>query len=241
MKSKLLHTLSLACGATAGLMIAPAVAGDSSPQPTFANRTQNNDGSSSMTVGSHLLIDWDTKVGVDMRLSAPDNAVPDPDRLLNKGSQSGGAGWASVSIPGLSSPIGWEKASIDARVDPARDEGRLGATLSRSLPLGETVAVTLSNGYGVTQALAPTSGPTSVAAQPLSQHWETLGALRVDVLSTATALSADSKLSSTEDKWLRTYSAEQRVLGPLSITGSLSETANGGVDRSIKAGFKKTW
>ena len=107
--------------------------------------------------------------------------------------------------------------------------------------LGETVAVTLSNGYGVTQALAPTSGPPSVAAQLQSQHWETLGALRVDVLSTATALSADSKLSSTEDKWLRTYSAEQRVLGPLSITGSLSETANGGIDRSIKAGFKKTW
>ncbi len=192
-----------------------------------------------MTFGSHLPIDWDTKVGVDMRVAAPDAAVPDPDRLLNKGSQSGGAGWASVSIPGLSSPIGWEKASIDARVDPARDQGRLGATLSRSLPLGETVAVTLSNGYGVTQALAPTPGPPSVAAQ--SQRWETLGALRVDVLSTATALSADSKLSSTEDKWLRTYSAEQRVLGPLSVTGSLSETANGGVDRSIKAGFKKTW
>jgi hypothetical protein len=58
---------------------------------------------------------------------------------------------------------------------------------------------------------------------------------------TQTAFSVGSKFSNTDDRWLQTYSAEQRLFGPLSITGAVSETANGGLDRSIRAGFKKTW
>ena len=49
-------------------------------------------------------------------------------------------------------------------------------------------------------------------------------------------------LSTGEDKWLRTLSAEQKLLGgPLSVTGAVSETGAGDTAKSLKAGFKRTW
>jgi len=49
-------------------------------------------------------------------------------------------------------------------------------------------------------------------------------------------------ISSTDDKWLRTLSAEQKLFGgPVSITGSVSETAAGDISKSLKAGFKRSW
>jgi len=49
-------------------------------------------------------------------------------------------------------------------------------------------------------------------------------------------------MSSTDDKWLRTLSAEQKLFGgPLSVTGSVSETASGEMSKSLRAGFKRTW
>jgi len=49
-------------------------------------------------------------------------------------------------------------------------------------------------------------------------------------------------LSSTEEKWLRTLSAEQKLFGgPFSVTGTVSETASGEASKSLKAGFKRSW
>ena len=49
-------------------------------------------------------------------------------------------------------------------------------------------------------------------------------------------------ISSTDDKWLRTLSAEQKLFGgPFSVTGSVSETATGDLSKSLKAGFKQNW
>jgi hypothetical protein len=48
-------------------------------------------------------------------------------------------------------------------------------------------------------------------------------------------------MTSGEDKWLRSLSAEQKIYGPLSIAGGIAETSSGTLDKTIKAGFKKTW
>jgi hypothetical protein len=49
-------------------------------------------------------------------------------------------------------------------------------------------------------------------------------------------------VSSANDKWLRSMSAEQKLFGgPLSITGTITETATGGQSKGLKAGFKQTW
>jgi hypothetical protein len=72
--------------------------------------------------------------------------------------------------------------------------------------------------------------------------WATSQALRFNFLPTDTSVSVGADISSIDDKWLRTLSAEQKLFGgPFSVTGSVSETATGDLSKSLKAGFKRTW
>jgi hypothetical protein len=176
---------------------------------------------------------WDAKVGVDYRKPSIPAAEFQPGELTAGAipDQSIGVAWANVTAPGLDSPLGWDKTAIETRLDPAQEQGRLGATLSRSVPFGESFAVTLQNGYSVTR-----THPDA------TQSWATNQALRFNVLPTDTSLSLGAAISSTDDKWLRTLSAEQKLFGgPLSVTGSVSETASGDTAKSLRAGFKRTW
>ena len=180
---------------------------------------------------------WDAKVGVDYRKPSIPAAEFQPGELTAGAipDQSTGVAWANVTAPGLDSPLGWDKTAIETRLDPAQEQGKLGATLSRSVPLGESVAVTLQNGYSVTRAHPD-------AAASAAQSWATNQALRFNVLPTDTSFSLGAAISSTDDKWLRTLSAEQKLFGgPLSVTGSVSETASGDTSKSLRAGFKRTW
>ena len=90
---------------------------------------------------------WDAKVGVDYRKPSIPAAEFQPGELTAGAipDQSTGVAWANVTAPGLDSPLGWDKTAIETRLDPAQEQGKLGATLSRSVPLGEGVAVTLQN------------------------------------------------------------------------------------------------
>src|SRR5262249_4185955 len=72
--------------------------------------------------------------------------------------------------------------------------------------------------------------------------WASSQALRFNILPTDTSVSFGADISSTDDKWLRTLSAEQKLFGgPFSVTGSVSETATGDLSKSLKAGFKRSW
>ena len=70
-------------GGVAVLAPPPGWAGDDAP--TFSSRSDNSDGSSSMTFGARLPTDWQAKVGVDMRAAPPDSEAYDPDRVLDTG------------------------------------------------------------------------------------------------------------------------------------------------------------
>ena len=62
----------------------------------------------------------------------------------------------------------------------------LGATLSRSVPFGESFAVTLQNAYSVTRTHPDATAPAGAA-----QSWATNQALRFNVLPTDTSLLGD--------------------------------------------------
>jgi hypothetical protein len=180
---------------------------------------------------------WDGKAGIDYRKPSIPAADLQPDQLVAGAipDQSTGVAWANVTAPGLDSPLGWDKTSVETRLDPSQEQGKLGTTLSRSVPVGDSVAVTLQNGVSVTRTLPS-------AAQTPSQTWASSQAVRFNILPTDTALSLGGNISSTDDKWLRTLSAEQKLFGgPLSVTGSVSETTAGDLSKSLKAGFKRTW
>ena len=102
------------------------------------------------------------------------------------------------------------------------------------MPVGDEVSVTLENGISVTRTLPHVSAP--------GQGWASSQALRFNILPTDTSVSVGAGISSTEEKWLRSLSAEQKLFGgPVSVTGSVSETPAGEHAKSLRAGFKRTW
>jgi hypothetical protein len=179
---------------------------------------------------------WASKVGIDNRDVTP-YADLRLERWLPGGAMPGqtvGVAWATITAPGI---MAWDKTAIETRVDPY-EQTRFGVTLSRSVPVGSDVSLTLQNAFAWTQPL--------LQGAPIVAHGshvvEGNHAVRFTFLPADTTLSIGAATSSAESGWRPSLSAEQRLLGgPLSITGTVSETPTGELDRSLKAGFKRSW
>jgi hypothetical protein len=188
--------------------------------------------------GSSLERPVETKLGVNYRQSPIPNAEFQSDPFIRNGLQdpgvspeSTGVAWAHVTSPQL--PFGWDSAAIDTQLDPLDEQGKVSGTLSRSLPLGDEIAVTVRNGLSTERSLSHGQG---------SHSWATNQSLRLNLLPTDTTLSLDASLSSGADRWLRSFSAEQKLFGgPFSLSGGVSETSNGDFSKNLKAGFKQNW
>src|SRR4029434_5264456 len=85
-------------------------------------------------------------------------------------------------------------------------------------------SLTVQNGVSTTRPLPSTAGQV--------HSWASSQALRLNIWPTDTSVSLGADVSSTDEKWLRTLSAEQKLFGgPVSITGSVSETAAGDISK----------
>ena len=114
------------------------------------NRVENRDGTAAVTVKRALPTDWDSNVGMDFNVAGqPPGTVP--SGLASEPDQTGAA-WATITAPGVNLPIGWDKTTINARIDPLHDQRTLGTTLSKSVPLNDGLSVTLQNGYSVSHS-----------------------------------------------------------------------------------------
>jgi hypothetical protein len=223
------------------LMLTASAAFAEDKSSVVGGRTDNPDGSSKVSVGRKLPTDWDTKVGADFDLTAPASSdLQRPDRpYQDPSARSTGSAWATMTMPGLSAPLGWDKTTVEGRVDPLHEQGKLGTRFSRSVPVNTSLSVTLEDGYSVTPALRNgTTPPPPGAAQ---ETWETDKTARLKVAPTDTTFSVGKKINGVDQKWLNTFGAEQKVIGPLTVKGGVSETPTGAYDRSISAGFKTTW
>jgi hypothetical protein len=185
---------------------------------------------------------WETKVGVDRRApAAPWLVQPAP---IATQEPADGAAWAKVTAPGFETPLSWDKATFETRVDPLLQQRQVATRLSRSVPVGSNVAVTIEGSYSFMQSVTgPAIGaPPATAAPASTSIWGTDARLQVDFLPSATSFSLGSTTSGADQKTLRSWSAEQKLFGsPLSITGTLTETPNGDYTKSLKAGFTRTW
>ncbi|MEW6450078.1 MAG: hypothetical protein AB1490_05480 [Pseudomonadota bacterium] len=222
------------------LTLTASVAFAEEKSSTIGGRTDNPDGSSKVSVGRKLPTEWDTKIGADFNLTAPaSNDLQRPDRpFQDPNARSQGSAWATMTMPGLSAPFGWDKTTVEGRVDPQHEQGKLGTRFSRSVPVGSDLSVILEDGYAVTPALRGTAPPPPGAAP---ETWETDKTARLKVAPTDTTFSIGRKMNGVDQKWLNTFGAEQKVVGPLTVKGGVSETPTGAYDRSISAGFKTTW
>jgi hypothetical protein len=179
----------------------------------------------------------DAQVGADMTVVRQPTTLAEllAEKASNGGTepQSSGTAWAAVTAPGVGSI--WDKTAVEARVDPAQDQGRLGASLSKSLALGDQYSLTFQNGYNMTQGFAPMPGAAGRATYGTEQT------ARLGITETGTSFSAGQTLSTTDDRWLRRIGAEQKIVGGFNISGSIAETPLGIANKSISAGFKQSW
>jgi hypothetical protein len=239
----------------AGTASAPAlhVPGPPQRQSLEVKPTVNDDGSGSVTVTQSLAdSDIDAKVGADISTAAPPAAGSPSDRPAADTADSGGSGaaWASVGLPNI--------ASVDARVDAGSEQGTLATNVRHSIPIGQSLAVTVQGNYSVTQTLSqPASAPTSISGLPLmtapaptsaeqasaapAPVWGSDNSLKLNVLPTGTTLTADIATASNDPVVHKSISADQKLVGPLHVTTAVSDIGQPVTDKSITAGFKWNW
>jgi len=223
----------------------PAPKGRAAPKGANADATWSNNakpnGASAVSVKQSVSPFLDTRIGADMTVARQGTLTASEalsDRLANGGNsqQSSGTAWAAISAPGVASI--WDKTAVEARVDPGSEQSKLGTSLSKKLPLSEQYSLTLKNDYNVIQqGIVPVPG---IISRP-ARSYETDQSAKLSVTDTGTSFVAGQTLSSNDDKWLRKVGAEQKLFDGVTISGSVGETSTGAVNKSLSAGFKRSW
>ncbi|MDA9423940.1 hypothetical protein [Bradyrhizobium sp. CCBAU 53380] len=200
----------------------------------------NANGSSAVTVKQSVFSFWDTRIGADMTVTSEPRTMSEllAQKAANGGSlpQSSGSAWAAATAPGAGSI--WDETAVEARIDPGAEQSRIGASLTKSVPLSDDTSLTLQNGYSVNQ-----QGTTAVPGigGHITRNYETDQTAKVTLTDTGTSISAGQTLSTTDDKWLRKVGAEQKLFDNVTVSGSVGETSQGAISKSLTAGFKKSW
>lgn len=200
----------------------------------------NANGSSAVTVKQSVFEFWDTRIGADMTVASEPRTMSEllAQKAANGGNlpQSSGSAWATATAPGAGAI--WDKTAVEARVDPGSEQSKLGASLTKSVPLSGDTSLTLQNGYSVNQ-----QGTTAVPGigGHITRNYETEQSAKVTITDTGTSISAGQSLSTTDDKWLRKLGAEQKLFDNVTVSGSVGETSQGAINKSLTAGFKKSW
>jgi hypothetical protein len=230
----------------ASTLTGPALKGRAAPKdPASADATWSNNakpnGASAVTVKQSVTPFWDTRIGADMTVARQGTLTTSEqlsERLANGGSlpQSSGTAWAAITAPGVASI--WDKTAVEARVDPGQEQTKLGTSLSKSLPLSDQYSLTLQNNYNlIQQGIVPVPG---IISRP-ARSYETEQSARLGIADTGTSFIAGQTLSTSDDRWLRKVGAEQKLFDGVTISGSIGETSTGGTNKSLSAGFKRSW
>ena len=205
-------------------------------------RTEKPDGSTTIVVKQPLPTGWDNSVGADL---APSNtgasAAYDRPLPTTRDGFGAGAAWASAGVANI--------GSVDARVDPSGEQGKLGGTLKHSIPFGGRFAVTVQDTYSVTETMTQPTGPTdmplrTLPANPAPLTPQVFGnekAVKFNILPTGTTLGAGVTTASNDPVTHNTLSAEQKLYGPLQVTTAVTDFGQTTSNKSITAGFKLHW
>ena len=207
---------------------------------SWSNNRKAN-GGADVSVKQSVWSFWDTRVGADMTVAPQPTTMSEllAEKASNGGGlpQSGGSAWAAMTAPGAAGI--WDKTAVEARIDPGSEQSRLGTSISKQVPLNGDNSVTLQNGYNVTQQ--GMTGVPGLPSRPTTRNYETDQSARLSVGDTGTSVTAGQTMSSSDDKWLRKVGAEQKLLDGVTVSGSVGETAQGTVNKSVSAGFKRRW
>lgn len=215
---------------------------DSASAGAAWSRNDKPNGTAAVSVKQPVSPFWDMKAGVDLDVATQTSPLRTPETLPEKIAAdsrvetSTGAAWLTAKAPGV--PYLSDHVALEARMNPTRD-ARLGTSFSKSLPLfDEQFSLTVRHGYYLTQHDAIPGLPAPAGH---GRSFDMERQAQVSIADTGTSFLAGQALSPTGDRWLNSVGAEQKLFGGVSITGSVSETQQGFSNKSLTAGFKKSW
>lgn len=209
------------------------------------SRTRRDGGLSTVTFNKPIAPnagDWKARIGADLGI-ADTNSVFTPDNPLRvqRDARSANAAWASVDVR--------EFATVDARVNPAGEQGLLATTFKRSVPLGSNLSMTLQSrtsmtesfGRGTTTSDIPMTALPSSDGTTTPRVWGQENTARLNLLPTGTIFGAGVSSSSTDTVTHNTLSAEQKLYGPLSVSTAITDIGQSGENKSLSARAKFNW
>ena len=194
-------------------------------------RTDRPDGSGTVIVKKPLSSEWDANVGADLGLAADSPGVYSRDNPLGaiRNDRSTGAAWATLGAPNF--------ASVDARIDPNSDQGRVGTTFKHTRPVGDTFAVTLQSRTSLTETLSQPQAAEAAAPRV----WDNENVAKFSILPTGTTLGAGINTTSTDPVTHNSLSAEQKIYGPLGLTTAVTDIGRASESKSVSARLKLNW
>ena len=204
---------------------------DNTPNAAKWKRTDNRDGSANFSVNKPLATPWDAKIGAEMATAAPPPESYEPRPLPGTAPSNSGSGsaWANVAVPYF--------ATVEVRAEPASGYDKFGTKIERSVPVGKSVSVTAQSTVGVTE-MRSSAVPTADAAARL---FSTDNSLQLNVLATGTKFAAGTSTVTGDPLTHKRLSAEQKIYGPLNVTGSISDPGQPTNNMSVSAGMNVTW
>lgn len=200
---------------------------------TWTRTTPGADGTSTYQVKTPISTsEWNAAIGGELAVpgaSAPQNDLERPLPGTVKDPRAGAA-WANVEVPDV--------ATLEARVAPSADQRKASASVQKSVPLGQSFSLSLEDRVSVTE----NNTATGVLPTLNGQHvWGNERLVKLNVLSTGTTLAASATDASDPSLTNRTFSAEQKIYGPLRVTTSVTNPGQPNVSKSIGAGLKFDW
>lgn len=185
---------------------------------------------------------WKARLGAELGMTdANAGWTPDNPLRVQRNARGANAAWASVDVR--------EIATVDARVNPAGEQGLLATTLKRSMPIGSHLSMTLQSrtsmtetfGRGMTTSDIPLMVLPSSDGTTTSRVWGQENSARFNILATGTTLGAGVSSSSTDPVTHNSLSAEQKLYGPLSVSTSIHDVGKEGESRSVSARARFNW
>lgn len=186
---------------------------------------------------------WKARVGAELGMAADAAAGWSPDNPLRvqRNARGANAAWASVDVH--------EVATVDARVNPAGEQGLLATTLKRSMPIGSHLSMTLQSRTSMTETFGRGMATSDIPLMVLpssdgtttSRIWGQENSARFNILATGTTLGAGVSSISTDPVTHNTLSAEQKLYGPLSVSTSIHDVGKEGESRSVSARARFNW
>jgi hypothetical protein len=204
------------------------------------NKADNSDGSTNYSVNRPLAAPWAVSVGADISVApAIDPSAPiDPTPYDSAGGPGAGSAYANVTVPDI--------AKVEVRAEPANDHDRVAASLQRSIPIGKSFSFGMQSSVGLTENVRTPGAPDpvitgTVAVPAQDRTFDADQSVTFNVLPTGTSLLAGTTTFTGDPMIHRRVGATQKIYGPLSVTGTLTDPGQSTESKSISAGLNFSW